>query len=241
MPTFAELKAKAAGAANTGKEKFNNVRDRNTSVPMAKTNWDPYSGESAPPPPPPRSLVNNSTKPKPLAPLPPPPSRTSSAALSASSTSQSRSVSPSPPAQRGPVSSAPPPPPRTRATGPLALPPRTSAASHSDIAAHVPSPAAGGGPPPIVRSTRPGINPRRVTPTIHSETDTIDWTNLTPEDKQVFFSWLDEFFANFAPPPTVKPDNTGSVGGVSQHSHGPPPLRASTKPSTWSHPSAGCA
>jgi hypothetical protein len=35
---------------------------------------------------------------------------------------------------------------------------------------------------------------------------TIDWANLTTEDKEVFFSWLDEFFAryfNLDQPPSV--------------------------------------
>jgi hypothetical protein len=59
-------------------------------------------------------------------------------------------------------------------------------------------------PPPIARGTKPGTAPRP-TPTIvvddHGEgggnADRIDWANLSPEDKRVFFSWLDEFFANY--------------------------------------------
>ena len=34
----------------------------------------------------------------------------------------------------------------------------------------------------------------------------IDWANLSPEDKEVFFSWLDEFFANFNAKLSVKTD-----------------------------------
>jgi hypothetical protein len=38
---------------------------------------------------------------------------------------------------------------------------------------------------------------------------TIDWANLTTEDKEVFFSWLDEFFARYfnldQPPRAVTP------------------------------------
>ncbi|KAF9478570.1 hypothetical protein BDN70DRAFT_879805 [Pholiota conissans] len=228
MPSFADLKAKAAGAANSGKDKFNHVRDRNTSVPMKKTNWDPYSGESAPPPPPPRSLVNSKTKPKPLAPLPPPPSRTGSAAISAASSSSRSSVSPVPPPPLPSRSSATPPPPPPRKAAPT-IP-------HSSVSPS-PVPSMGSGPPPIVRSTRPDLRTYRGVSAVEPE---IDWTNLTPEDKEVFFSWLDEFFANFTPPTTnVKADDTGLLGS-SARSHGPPPLRSTNKSSTWaSHNSIG--
>ena len=30
-----------------------------------------------------------------------------------------------------------------------------------------------------------------------SEPDDIDWANLSAEDKEVFFSWLDEFFSRY--------------------------------------------
>lgn len=62
-------------------------------------------------------------------------------------------------------------------------------------------------PPPIVRSTKPGIA-NRAPPSIvvegvddrneaGSRTDRIDWANLSREDKQEFFVWLDEFFAKY--------------------------------------------
>ncbi|KAJ3513694.1 hypothetical protein NLJ89_g2812 [Agrocybe chaxingu] len=193
MPSFAELKAKAANATSSGREKMQNMRDRNTrhvsyflslrlpdltspSVPMAKTNWDPYSGNPPPPPPPPRSLVNRNTKPQ--APLPPPPSRTTSGATSSLSRASSTASTPPLPA-RAPVS----PPPAPRSTGP-------------------PLPA--GAPPPINRSTRPDAQPRPAAaarPLGPSKAQPeIDWANLSPDDKQVFFDWLDEFFSNFKPP-----------------------------------------
>lgn len=82
------------------------------------------------------------------------------------------------------------------------------------------------GPPPLVRSTRPDIQHRRVAAAAQVDSgDRIDWANLSPEDKQTFFSWLDEFFANFKPPTGIK---TGDQGSVEAHSpsHAPPPLRA---------------
>ena len=159
------------------------------SVSMAKTNWDPYSGNPPPPPPPPKSLINQKTKP-PVA-FPPPPSRTSSAASRSLSSSSSASLPPPLPSrgQSGP----PPPPPRGTAVPP-ALPvirPQPN-----------PLPTITSGPPPIVRSTRPDFHARPKIPkppTTSSDTE-IDWSNLSPEDKAIFFSWLDEFFTNFTPP-----------------------------------------
>jgi hypothetical protein len=39
-----------------------------------------------------------------------------------------------------------------------------------------------------------------------TDVDTIDWANLSYEDKQVFFTWLDEFFARYfdQPQPSVR-------------------------------------
>ncbi|KIY44636.1 hypothetical protein FISHEDRAFT_77260 [Fistulina hepatica ATCC 64428] len=47
--------------------------------------------------------------------------------------------------------------------------------------------SAGTAPPPINRNTRPDA-PRPAS-------TSIDWVNLSEEDKQIFFSWLDEFFS----------------------------------------------
>ncbi|KAF8064207.1 proline-rich protein [Lyophyllum atratum] len=178
-PSFAELKAKAGKAKDATMSKVRDTRDKNTSVPMAKTNWDPYSKQPAPPPPPPR--VHSNTRPAPSFPppppapnrptLPPPPSRTPSIpsrtptlpirSPAFASPSSSPALTPTP---------APRPPPRS-------LPSSTLPSS---------------GPPPIIRSTRPDIAPRV---SDEQQEPTIDWANLSDEDKEVFFSWLDEFFS----------------------------------------------
>jgi len=107
--------------------------------------------------------------------------------------------------------SKPPPPP------PVRSPPNLTRSK----------PDPNGPPPPVVRSRRPGqsspsLSPspspspskpptpglpplpaRRFntppSPASNSQpgADTIDWANLSDEDKQVFFSWLDEFFVKF--------------------------------------------
>lgn len=58
------------------------------------------------------------------------------------------------------------------------------------------------GPPALPRGTRPNMRPSP--PSVQEshaqdspsakDIDKIDWANLSPEDKAVFFSWLDEFF-----------------------------------------------
>ncbi|KAF8968772.1 hypothetical protein BDZ97DRAFT_1797976 [Flammula alnicola] len=236
MPSFADLKAKAAGAASSGKEKLTNMRDHHTSVPMKKTNWDPYSGAPAPPPPPPRSLVNRNTKPTALPPLLPPPSRTSSSALSSASRNSSVSPAPPLPSRSSSAGTPPPPPPRGQPAAPPPPPPRSSS-QHTPPPG--PPPSASGGPPPIVRSTRPNIRSHRGAPAAPPESDKVDWANLSPEDKQVFFSWLDEFFANFTPPTSVKTGDPGTLGGSVQLSHAPSPLRAASKPTAWIHSQVG--
>lgn len=195
---------------------------------MAKTNWDPYSGQPPPPPPPPRSLVNHRTKPVAAAEpsLLPPPSRSSSAG-SPSLSRGSAATPPPPPSRNGSGSGTPPPPPpRGRNAAPPAPPPRATA--QSSLSA-VPA-RADAGPPPIVKSTRPGFQ------THHAQgnfgDNEIDWVNLTPQDKEVFFSWLDEYFANFSTSRLA----TGGIDTTSKHDHfsaeethsqqtAPPPLR----------------
>ncbi|KAF8153973.1 hypothetical protein B0H34DRAFT_72531 [Crassisporium funariophilum] len=243
MPSFAELKAKAAGVTSAGAEKFQNVRDKHTSVPMAKTNWDPYSGAPPPPPPPPRSLVNRNTKPSFVA--LPPPSRTSSAG--SPSLSRNNTISPAPPLpSRSSSAAPPPPPPRGKSAAPPPQPAHTSA-SASASQFRSPPLVSGISPPPIVRSTRPDSQPRRATPTTTSTAGTeIDWTNLSPEDKAVFFSWLDEYFANFTPPSNNKIEQAAAHPGAP--SHAPPPRAApndetpfisQSKPASWNRPQVG--
>ncbi|KAF8811898.1 hypothetical protein BYT27DRAFT_7183362 [Phlegmacium glaucopus] len=236
MPSFADLKAKATSVTNAGAEKFQHVRDRNTSVPMAKTTWDPYSGEPPPPPPPSRSLVNRNTKP--LAPLLPPPSRTSSAASrSLSNSSVASSASPAPPLpSRGPSSGPPPTPPRGKPAAPV--PPALPVIRSSP---QLNPPPIINSPPPIVRSTRPDFNSRTVIPkpASTSRKTEIDWSNLSPEDKDIFFSWLDEFFANFTPPSAVRDTAVVQDPPITTTPSHAPPLRSSTKPASWNRAPVG--
>ncbi|KZP05812.1 hypothetical protein FIBSPDRAFT_877103 [Athelia psychrophila] len=86
-------------------------------------------------------------------------------------------------------------------------------------------------PPPARRAARPG----QESP-YEEETSEIDWANLSEEDKQVFFSWLDEFFARYRagnPAPAATPP----VSSRSQFSlppapptRGPPPVNSRTRP-----------
>ncbi|TFK37569.1 hypothetical protein BDQ12DRAFT_724023 [Crucibulum laeve] len=255
MPSFAELKAKAAGATNSGVEKFQNVRDRNTSVPMKNTNWDPYSGKPPPPLPPPKA--NSRTRPTQVAPLPPPPRRTSSTAEATSTpTLPSRGpLAPPAPALPKRVPSAPTLPTRGPSAAPPPPPPR---ASPSVSFTKAPSPP---GPPPIIRNTRPGFASRQLTPSytrheepeeeyeepaeeVAHEEENIDWANLSLEDKQVFFSWLDEFFAKFLnisiPPRSAHGtiEHHASPGRVSSKSASPnrPATTATISTFTLSHP-----
>lgn len=122
MPSFAELKAKAEGLKNTGVSKYQDTRDKHSSVPMKSTNWDPYDRKrplgtppqptksprngspSATPVPP---LIHRESKPKPA--LPPPPSRTGSSSSSAAAAPPSTPPAPAPrPAWRPPVQRAAP-------------------------------------------------------------------------------------------------------------------------------------
>lgn len=213
---------------------------------MAKTNWDPYSGQPPPPPPPPRSLVNQRTKPVVAAApsLLPPPSRSSSAG--SPSLSRTSAATPPPSSLRtgsgSGTSPPPPPPPRGKNAAPPAPPPRAVAppsAAHSSFPA---SPArADAGPPPIVKSTRPGFQPHNTQSNSGDNDAEIDWTNLAPRDKEVFFSWLDEYFANFSPSRLATASNNeprvnDGIGSVETHSQqsAPPPLRtmvSCTRPS----------
>ncbi|GLB44593.1 hypothetical protein LshimejAT787_1702200 [Lyophyllum shimeji] len=168
-PSLAELKAKAVKAKDASVSKIQKARDNNTSVPMAKTNWDPYSKQPPPPPPPPR--VSTNTRPAPSFP-PPPPAPGRPAVLPPPS--RAPSLPSRSPAPASPSPPAPGPPPRP--------PPRSVPSSTLPTS----------GPPPIVRSTRPDLASRVLDKEAEPE---IDWTNLSAEDKEVFFSWLDEFFS----------------------------------------------
>lgn len=170
-PSFAELKQKAAKAKDATTSTFQNTRDRYTSVPLKKTNWDPYNKNPAPPQAHAHtSSVSTQAKPQPS--FPPPPSRASRPAIPAQTTEEET--------------------PRTYS--PPTLP---------------------------TRAPRPPIPARKSEPVIDAES--IDWANLTAEDKEVFFSWLDEFFARFFGLPT---NTNGTIKHIAPSY--PAPLSAPT-------------
>jgi hypothetical protein len=145
--------------------KFQDTRDRYSSVSTAKTGYDPDWKKNAPPAPPPPRSSNDSP-------------RTST--------------------------STPPRPPPSRA-------------------------------PPVIRhTTRPdlatssGYEAARYDARDES---TIDWANLSPEDKQVFFSWLDEFFARYFNI-SVPPSSGSSITKTTP----PPVVNRSSAPKAFTSP-----
>jgi hypothetical protein len=64
--------------------------------------------------------------------------------------------------------------------------------------------------------------------------DHIDWANLSQDDKDEFFSWLDEFFSLYLD--IALPSRRSSAGmkgspAVTVRSDGPPPVNLSSRPS----------
>ena len=209
-----ELRNKAAKMADATGSKITNTKDRMQSQPSKKINWDPDHVKPKPPPPP--------KPPK----LPPPPSRTSSASsVSTTSTFQAEKAKPPVPLRRAGSSASPVP----------SLVRSASQASHSSNTS--PSPPLG--PPPVIRrDTRPDAVspspstmrstsslPRISEPQVYDEADTdrIDWANLSPKDKQIFFSWLDEFFARYLHVP-VPPRTAADTVKHVEVAHAPPPM-----------------
>lgn len=120
--------------------KFQDTRDRYSSVPNARTSYDPDWRKNAPPAPPPRSLNHGSND-----------------------------------------------------------IPQTSTSTPSK-----PSPSR---PPPARYTTRPTSSASPDYGAAGLEKSTINWAKLSQEDKQVFFSWLDEFFARYV---SISPSNDDS-------------------------------
>ncbi|KAE9400853.1 hypothetical protein BT96DRAFT_975048 [Gymnopus androsaceus JB14] len=200
MPSFAELKQKASKATDSSISAVKNTKDRHTSVAMKNTNWNPYD-RSTPPPPKPSAWAKPA---KPEAPPVPPPTRRGTSSTSGSSPTPTPSPKPTPfgrPAIKSPnlpgrgAGSGPPVINRsTRPDQPSPPPPPslpTRAPSLTSRAPSLPSRA------PSLPSRTPSYQ-REPQPEIEEEEEEpqpeIDWTNLSLEDKEVFFSWLDEFF-----------------------------------------------
>ncbi|KAH9055892.1 hypothetical protein EDB83DRAFT_2521235 [Lactarius deliciosus] len=68
-----------------------------------------------------------------------------------------------------------------------------------------------------------------------TDVDRIDWGNLSHEDKQDFFTWLDEFFAGYLdqPQPSVR---VSPVGGP--NTYAPPPRASPSLPPRRDSPQA---
>ncbi|KAF9228100.1 hypothetical protein BS17DRAFT_320457 [Gyrodon lividus] len=195
MVNFAELKAKAEKAKDASVTKVTNTKDKYSSVPSSKTNWDP-NWKRAPPPPAPSGSTSSASQ------LPP----TSSLRSRPDGSSDSLSAAPPPviPRASRPVNDisaltayTPPPPPTRAASG---YPP-----SHRGI-------------------------PRDVV-------DEIDWTNLSPANKEEFFEWLDEFFSRYLsielsprqPKLLQSPGRSVSVASA-QNARPPPTVNMATRP-----------
>ncbi|KXN91367.1 hypothetical protein AN958_01024 [Leucoagaricus sp. SymC.cos] len=222
---LADMKAKASKVANSGVEKVQNVRDRNTSVPLKKTNWDPYGGA---PPPPPRPGVNPNTKPQALTHLPPPPSRTGSSISSGSTSpptlnrlpSIASSVAPPLPSRVNSIGGPPPLPRRSNTLEPPPLPERRASPSPTISHSLLPLPPSRSPLPPSrpLTTPPPPVVNLFTKPEAPAEKDEIDWANLTDEDKQVFFSWLDDFFGHFFGVPVGPGQSIGSTRSSAAHS-----------------------
>ncbi|KAI0334160.1 hypothetical protein GY45DRAFT_1318600 [Cubamyces sp. BRFM 1775] len=261
MPTLAELRNKAVKVKNASVSTLSNTKDRMSSQPGKNINWNaeikpkpppPPKPAFKPPPPPSRtssaasSTSNVSTQNKPA--VPPVPLRR--AGPSASSTlAKSPGANPSPP---------PRPPPRatnanasTSAATPPPRPPPRSLNSTATSSPSPPPPASGGlqpgPPPPIRRETRPDLvapAPRTHAPVPPvrklqgevADVDRIDWANLSPEDKEAFFGWLDEFFSRYLGVPVgscAEPLKASVVGQAP-----PPAVRMAARPTAKSHPAS---
>ncbi|EGO20181.1 hypothetical protein SERLADRAFT_411122 [Serpula lacrymans var. lacrymans S7.9] len=195
MVDFAELKAKASKAKDAGVTKLSNTKDRYTSVPSSKTNWDP-NWKAAPPP--------------------PPASRSTGSVTAAA-------------APRGPPPLPPPQRPHLGAGGSSSHGPPPVRRQNRPDDAPSPSPP----PPPARAPVQHSYNPQSYAKT--ERTEEIDWANLSSEDKDVFFAWLDEFFSRFlnitlpprgqgpAPPPTSR------VPHISVTNHPGPPSQAQSQ------------
>ncbi|KAJ6476285.1 proline-rich protein [Mycena sanguinolenta] len=187
MPTFAELRDKAGKAKDATVKKTTDMKDRHTSVPLKSTNWDPYNKNPHPPPPPP-PRANKHTKPTVQPSFPAPPQRGGSTAEPSAP-----SPGPGPPPIVRP-SAAPGPPPIVRATRP-SLPSSSSASTLPPPPVRAPVLSRFRQPEPEeeVPAATPPPPVRRVA--ARSAEKDIDWTNLSAEDKEVLFAWLDEFFS----------------------------------------------
>ncbi|EJD04766.1 uncharacterized protein FOMMEDRAFT_153856 [Fomitiporia mediterranea MF3/22] len=214
MPfNVATIKDKAVSAKNATVTKVQNTRDRHSSMPMAKTRFAeagyvPDARKAPPPPPPPmRSHVSGQR-------------------FGRTSGDGTEDV--------GATESAPPPVVRNTKpvmnTNTLSSPSESSLPPALDRTQSVleRAKAFGAEARPAISSQPQSWKRSRPTPKadVSTEIASIDWANLSPTDKQVFFEWLDEFFARYlqraaevtSPGKTEKKE----VGRVGEHVEPPP-------------------
>lgn len=184
-------------ARDLGKDKFASTRDRFQSQPSK--NFD-TSGKAPPPPPPARSSGSNSNNHE---------RSPSVASRSSFSTPSPTATGPPPAFPRRQSSNAPPPPVRR-----VGMPrPDTDSTDVSPSASQSNLPAS------LSRSNSNVTNGNQQT--------TIDWSNLSHQDKTAFFALLDEYFES-------RRGNVGVLGGstftqepVGNSNSTPPPVRTS--------------
>ncbi|KIM57012.1 hypothetical protein SCLCIDRAFT_1144139 [Scleroderma citrinum Foug A] len=176
--TVAELRAKAEKAKDAGVAKVVNTKDRYSSIPASRTSFDPNwkrapppSSSASPPQPPSRSISPPSVHASNIhGPLP-----ATSRRPRPDSTSSFSTLTPE-------VWNSPPP------VAPRPSRPDMPSMSQSDVSALPP-------PPKRFSSGYPPNHKR--TDSRDDASDRIDWANLSGEDKEEFFLWLDEFFSRF--------------------------------------------
>jgi hypothetical protein len=123
------------------------------------------------------------------------------------------------------------PPRYTTSPNPVSPGPPPLVASHSRPGAQK-SPS-GPSPPPIAYHNRPKVSPSfnyqvEDEQGVAATADRIDWSNLSEDDKQTFFAWLDEFFARYTGgkvPVRPRPASTYSSSPMRQQPVISPPLR----------------
>ncbi|KAI6145811.1 hypothetical protein BKA82DRAFT_4161651 [Pisolithus tinctorius] len=208
MVNFAELKAKAEKAKDAGVAKVVNTKDRYSSISSSKTTWDPNWKRGTP-----RSSTSS--------PPPPPPPRPTG--------SQGRRV----------VNTDEPPPAPSRSSHVAPNPsPVVSRISGPDISSPTSSEASKLPPPPKRFSSGYPPSHKRTNSYVDNTMDRIDWTNLSADDKEEFFRWLDEFFSRYLNvelgPRTSRVPSSPSLTQTSVRPSaarsGPPPVNTATRP-----------
>ncbi|KIN94813.1 hypothetical protein M404DRAFT_369877 [Pisolithus tinctorius Marx 270] len=217
MVNFAELKAKAEKAKDAGVARVVNTKDRYSSISSSKTTWDPNWKRGTP-----RSSTSS--------PPPPPPPRPTGAQGRGVVNTDESPLAPS----RGSRPST------TISPGDVTpnLSPVGSRISGPDISSPTTSEASKLPPPPKRFSSGYPPSHKRTNSYVDNTMDRIDWTNLSVDDKEEFFRWLDEFFSRYlnvelgprTSPGPSSPSLTEISVRPSAARSGPPPVNTATRP-----------